>query len=103
MGFLADAYDRYNQYASTQSGWVLALAGTASFLAIVVFLNVLSQLLFKKKNEPPVVFHLFPIIGSTITYGMDPYKFFSECRDKVRRKSSPAFFLASCWQRWTRC
>jgi sterol 14-demethylase len=29
------------------------------------------------------VFHWFPVIGNTVTYGMDPYRFFFECRAKV--------------------
>ncbi|KAL2271088.1 hypothetical protein VTJ83DRAFT_459 [Remersonia thermophila] len=52
------------------------------FLVLTVVLNVLNQVLFKNPNEPPVVFHWFPIIGSTITYGMDPPRFFKENREK---------------------
>ncbi|ODV89757.1 hypothetical protein CANCADRAFT_143299 [Tortispora caseinolytica NRRL Y-17796] len=52
------------------------------FLFVVVLLNVLNQLLFPKKNEPPMVFHWFPIIGNAVTYGMEPYKFFDYCREK---------------------
>ncbi len=55
----------------------------ASFLFLSVFLNVLNQVLFRNPNEPPVVFHWFPLIGSTITYGMDPPRFFKENRAKV--------------------
>jgi len=55
----------------------------AAFLVLVVVLNVLQQLLFKNPNEPPMVFHLFPVIGSSVTYGIDPYKFFFDCRAKV--------------------
>lgn len=29
-----------------------------------------------------MVFHWFPFIGSTVSYGMDPYKFFFDCRAK---------------------
>lgn len=63
---------------------VVAAVGFASFIALTVVLNVLSQLLFKNPNEPPLVFHWFPIIGNTISYGMDPYPFFFKCREKVR-------------------
>lgn len=56
----------------------------AAFVVLSVVVNVAQQLLFKNPNEPPVVFHLFPIIGSTITYGMDPPRFFVENRKKVR-------------------
>ena len=61
----------------------------ASFLFVAVALNVLQQFLFKKPNEPPLVFHWFPIIGSTITYGMDPPRFFKENREKVRDNKAP--------------
>ncbi|KAM3513033.1 hypothetical protein MY11210_003338 [Beauveria gryllotalpidicola] len=52
------------------------------FIALSVLLNVASQILFKNKNEPPLVFHWFPFIGSTITYGMDPLAFFHSNREK---------------------
>jgi len=54
---------------------------TVTFIA--VFFNIVHQQFFYRRNEPPVVFHWFPIVGSTVRYGMDPYKFFSECREKV--------------------
>ena len=65
--------------------------GTASQVGVVVFgviflsvvLNVLSQLLFKNPNEPPMVFHWFPFVGSTITYGMDPPRFFKANQERV--------------------
>lgn len=66
----------------------------AAFIALSVIVNVAQQLLFKNPNEPPVVFHLFPIIGSTVTYGMDPPRFFVENRKKV---SGPAPLGHSLW------
>jgi sterol 14-demethylase len=54
----------------------------ASVVGLAVALNVANQLLFKNPNEPPMVFHWFPFIGNTITYGMDPPKFFKENRAK---------------------
>lgn len=64
----------------------------AAFITLSVIVNVAQQLLFKNPNEPPVVFHLFPVIGSTITYGMDPPRFFVENRAKV----SPPAWHFSC-------
>ena len=61
----------------------------AGFLFLSVFLNVLSQALFKNPNEPPLVFHWFPVIGSTITYGMDPPRFFKENQEKVSNSRWP--------------
>ena len=63
------------------------LAFTIAFLVLIALLvvgNVLKQLLFKIPTDPPLVFHLFPFIGSTITYGIDPVKFFFNCKEKVR-------------------
>lgn len=71
-----------HQIAQRGAGVVLGSAFVA-LLVVTVVLNVLSQLLFKNPNEPPVVFHWFPLIGNTITYGMDPYGFFFDCKAKV--------------------
>jgi cytochrome P450 len=49
---------------------------------ITIVQNVIRQLFFADPHRPPVVFHLFPLIGSTIQYGIDPYKFFFDCRAK---------------------
>ncbi|KAJ5460764.1 uncharacterized protein N7458_002316 [Penicillium daleae] len=64
-------------------GQVLRISGYGIALVLTsVVLNVINQLFFYSKNEPPVVFHWFPILGSTISYGMDPYHFFLSCRRK---------------------
>lgn len=66
-----------------QYGFVTVLAsGFLSLLFLTILLNVLKQILFKNPNEPPIVFHWIPIIGSTISYGVNPYKFFLESRTK---------------------
>jgi len=70
--------------------------------AMVVLINVLQQLVCpafivhrartwsdhaqywpRDKSLPPMVFHYFPWVGSTVSYGMDPYKFLFACREKV--------------------
>ncbi|EHA19435.1 hypothetical protein CBS147343_10445 [Aspergillus niger] len=63
---------------------LLAVAGVYAFAALLVaiVLNVTRQLLFRNEKEPPVVFHWIPFLGSTISYGMDPYTFFFSCRKK---------------------
>ncbi|KAJ5646660.1 hypothetical protein N7490_003032 [Penicillium lividum] len=53
-----------------------------SITFISVFLNIVHQQFFYRRNEPPIVFHWFPIIGSTVSYGMDPYQFFFDCREQ---------------------
>ena len=64
------------------------LLGAYALVAFVaaILLNVAYQLLFRVLNrtKPLLVFHWIPFLGSTISYGMDPYKFFFACREKVR-------------------
>lgn len=83
MGLFASFLDKICEHCSTQSIYVLAVVGALSFISLSVVVNVLRQLLFKNPHEPPVVFHWFPFVGSTISYGIDPYKFFFGCREKV--------------------
>ncbi|TVY19344.1 Eburicol 14-alpha-demethylase [Lachnellula arida] len=83
MGILEQVTGPLAQQVAQRGTGVVVAASFIAFLVCTVVLNVLSQLLLKNPNEPPVVFHWFPIVGSTITYGMDPYKFFFECRAKV--------------------
>lgn len=58
------------------------LATFLTLLLIAVLSNVITQLFFKNSRRPPVVWHLFPKIGSTVDYGRDPYAFFFKCREK---------------------
>lgn len=67
--------------------WLITLLGayTAMTLLLAILINVAYQLLLRqwKKSQPPLVFHWIPFVGSTISYGMDPYTFFFDCREKV--------------------
>ncbi|SPO00961.1 probable cytochrome P450 51 (eburicol 14 alpha-demethylase) [Cephalotrichum gorgonifer] len=56
--------------------------GVVAFLFLSVVLNVANQIFFSNPNEPPMVFHLFPLIGSTVEYGIDPPRFFKKMRAK---------------------
>lgn len=51
---------------------------------MAVNLELFMQVLPRKPNEPPVVFHWLPIVGSAVGYGNDPLNFFFKCREKVR-------------------
>lgn len=84
MGVLEVITGPLGEQISQRGLGIVVAAGFAAFLVLSVVLNVLSQLLFRNPNEPPVVFHWFPILGNTIIYGMDPYGFFFDCRAKVR-------------------
>lgn len=91
MGLLGVVAERLQNLLSNRSAGVIVVAGFASFIVLTIVLNVLSQLLFRNPKEPPVVFHWVPVIGSTIAYGIDPYKFFFNCRRKVCERL-PHFF-----------
>ncbi|KAG2418532.1 cytochrome P450 51 [Aspergillus terreus] len=82
MGVFADIIGTLCEHCSTLSIWALGGAVLLAVFVLSVVINVLRQLLFKNPHEPPVVFHWVPWIGSTIRYGIDPYKFFFECRAK---------------------
>lgn len=90
MGLLQEVAEpllqRFSQLGTASQ--VGAVAAAAVFLS--VFVNVLKQVLFRDPTKPPMVFHWFPFIGSTITYGMDPPRFFRECNKKVGLLARPA-------------
>lgn len=83
MGLLATIAGPLAERFSETSTALLVAGGLAAVLVLTVVLNVLKQILVRNPNEPPLVFHWLPMIGSTITYGIDPYKFFFSCREKV--------------------
>ncbi|KAL4922286.1 cytochrome P450 [Aspergillus aurantiobrunneus] len=55
--------------------------GLVGVVTAILF-NVARQIFFRNKNEPPMVFHWIPFVGSTLSYGMNPYNFFFSCREK---------------------
>ena len=66
----------------------------AALILLSLFLYTLSQYLFKRKDEPPVVPHWLPFVGSAITYGQDPYAFFFRYREKVSSVFPDFYVLA---------
>lgn len=84
MGVLGELAAPAAEWYSSASTLKQASVGFTAFFVVVVVLNVLRQLLLRDPNKPPVVFHYVPFIGSTVTYGMDPFKFFFSNRQKVR-------------------
>ncbi len=83
MGLLQDLAGPLSQQLSQLSTAAQIGLVFAALLTVVVSTNVASQILFRNSNEPPVVFYWFPVIGSTITYGIDPPKFFKKNRARV--------------------
>ncbi len=88
MGLLATIAGPIAELLSNRSTGVVIASGLASLIVLAILLNVLKQSLLRNPNEPPVVFHWVPFIGSTISYGIDPYKFFFRCRQKVQSPRS---------------
>lgn len=83
MGVLQDLSVQYDAHFGQTSTWKVGLSALAAFFVLSILINVASQLLVRRSStDPPVVFHWVPIIGSTITYGIDPYNFFFSCREK---------------------
>lgn len=82
MGLLSVVAEPLQRILTTLPTWQLLVFGFFGFVTIAVALNVLKQLLFKNPNEPPIVFHYFPLLGSTVLYGIDPFKFFFACKEK---------------------
>lgn len=79
MGLLNTLSAPLTTLTSTWTGLAFAFL---TLITTVILLNIFRQVLFKNAHEPPIVFHLVPFIGSTITYGIDPYTFFFSCREK---------------------
>ena len=87
MGILTDLLIQLGpvkEQLATLSTSAVVFGGIASFCVIATLVNILQQLLFADPNKPPVVFHIFPFFGSTVVYGIDPYKFFFACQEKVQ-------------------
>jgi hypothetical protein len=84
MGVLETVAGPLGTFSSNAPTPVLAVAGFVAFIVLAIVLNVLGQVLLKNPTDPPMVFHWVPWIGSTVTYGMDPYKFFFANKQKVR-------------------
>ncbi|KAJ2926833.1 hypothetical protein H1R20_g10257, partial [Candolleomyces eurysporus] len=77
-GYLAEAQA---QITTLNTRAVLLLLVNIPVLAIAV--NVLRQLIIPRRaSTPPEVFHWIPFLGSAISYGNDPLKFFFDCREK---------------------
>lgn len=93
MGLLSAIFEPLRDQLANGSVAVILGGGVLSFFVLAIVLNVLSQLIFRNPTEPPVVFHWLPFIGSTITYGIDPYHFFFDCRRKVGLRSGCRIWL----------
>ena len=63
---------------------VIGAYGLLSALAAIA-LNIVYQWSYRilDRTKHPLVFHWIPFLGSTISYGINPYNFFFSCQEKV--------------------
>ena len=83
MGLLAHLVGPLDRLLTSRSSLFALFAASVFLFVLLIVFHVLKQLLWRNPNEPPVVFHWFPFLGNTVLYGIDPYKFFFQCRAKV--------------------
>lgn len=83
MGLLEATLAPLATYSSQHSTPFLIGVSIPLLVSLAILLNIASQILLPRDPSlPPLVFHLVPFIGSTVTYGIDPYAFFFNCRQK---------------------
>lgn len=83
MGLLEATLAPLATYTSQHSYTFLIGVSIPLFIAAAILLNIAAQILLPRDPSlPPLVFHIVPFIGSTVTYGIDPYTFFFNCRQK---------------------
>ncbi|KIW69243.1 hypothetical protein PV04_05130 [Phialophora macrospora] len=58
------------------------ITSLASVIVVSIVTTILKQLFYRDPQRPPVVWHWLPLVGSTVQYGQDPYRFFFSCREK---------------------
>lgn len=84
---------RYNRTVAMDGGagqaigystYMLTVSTVILGLTLVILVNGAKQVLFRKRNEPPVVFHWLPFVGSAISYGQEPIRFLDDCQAKVK-------------------
>ncbi|KJK74651.1 Eburicol 14-alpha-demethylase [Metarhizium anisopliae BRIP 53293] len=49
---------------------------------LLIVVNLIRQQLPARKSEPPLVFHWIPFIGNAVSYGLDPFAFYSQCQKR---------------------
>ena len=82
MGLLATVSAPVERLLSALPIWQIVLLGFSVLFGVAILANVTRQWLFYNRKAPPEVFSLLPVLGSTITYGIDPFNFFFGCQEK---------------------
>ncbi|KPI45748.1 Eburicol 14-alpha-demethylase [Cyphellophora attinorum] len=82
MGLFTTLSEPFERLLAALPLWQVLLLGGTAFLTLAVAINIVQQLFFYDRNAPPMVFHTVPIVGSAVSYGMDPFKFFFANHEK---------------------
>ena len=82
MGLFSTLAEPLERLTASLPLWQIVLLGFTAFISLSIVWNIVRQLFFYDRNAPPEVFHVVPFIGSTISYGMDPFNFFFSCYEK---------------------
>ena len=82
MGLFSALTEPLTRLAAALPLWQVILLGGTAFITIAILLNIVRQLFFYDRNAPPVAFHIVPILGNAVTYGMDPFNFFFSNHEK---------------------
>ncbi|KAG9246643.1 cytochrome P450, family 51, subfamily A [Calycina marina] len=85
-----DATDLLKQFTALPLLAQVVIVPTV-FFGLAFVKHIVSQTLLVNKSEPPLVFSWVPFVGSTIDYGMDPFKFFF--RNRKRYGDTFSFIL----------
>jgi sterol 14-demethylase len=75
-----------NSFLNNTTGiplFIQILIVPVAFIALSIVRHIVQQLVFPNKGEPPLVFSWFPLVGSTIEYGTDPFAFYFKYQKKV--------------------
>ena len=71
-------------YMVVFSTHMVTVATITLLMTLVILVNGAKQALFKRRIEPPVVFHWLPFVVSAISYGQEPIRFLDDCQAKVK-------------------
>ncbi|KIL64453.1 hypothetical protein M378DRAFT_78251 [Amanita muscaria Koide BX008] len=77
-----NASDSWASYLPQSKGRLALLLFLYTPVAVIICNAIWQWVRPRRVNEPPLVFHWLPFIGSAAWYGNDPLDFFFKCREK---------------------
>ena len=74
-------------YMVGYSASMVTVATITLLMTLVIVVTGAKQAIFKRRNEPPVMFHWLPSVGSAISYGQGPIRFLEQNRFRQQNRS----------------